>query len=77
MEAEERNNVRGSTARTLGFSDEPDEQSARDDDIDFLNHDGGGGAYRDELFDDEDDGFRYADADEEDAISLQRQLPRQ
>ena len=49
-----------------------------DDDIDFLDHDGGGGgAYRDESIDDEDDVFRYADADEENAISLQRQLPRQ
>lgn len=49
----------------------------RDDDIDFLDHDGRGGAYRDESIDDDDDVFRYADADEEDAISLQRQLPRQ
>ncbi|CAF9922045.1 MAG: Tlg2-vesicle protein [Heterodermia speciosa] len=82
LEAEERNKVRGSTTRTAGFSDEPDEQSTgttklSDDDIDFLDHDGTGGAYRDELIDDEDDVFRYADADEEDAISLQRQPPRQ
>ena len=49
----------------------------RDDDIDFLDHEGGEGGYRDESIEDEDDVFGYADADEEDAISLQTQLPRQ
>ena len=60
--------------------DEPDEQAAnamllRDDQIDFLDHDESQDVYRDEFTDDEDDVFRYADADEENAFSLDRQPP--
>ena len=47
-----------------------------DDQIDFLDHDEGRDAYRDEFTDDEDDVFRYADADDENAIGLDQQPPR-
>ena len=47
-----------------------------DDQIDFLDHEESRDTYRDEFTDDEDDVFRYADADEEDAIGLARQTPR-
>lgn len=58
--------------------DGPNEQTnaampPRDDHIDFLDHDEETDAYRDEFTDDEDDVFRYADADDESAIGLDRQ----
>ena len=80
LEAEERNNLGTSTTHRPGFSDESDEQAAanllRDDEIDFPDHEERSGLYRDEFTDDEDDVFRSADADEEDAINLVRQPPR-
>lgn len=80
LEAEERNNHGTYTAHRPGFSDESDEQAAanllRDDEIDFPDHEERNGFYRDEFTDDEDDVFRSADADEEDAINLVRQPSR-
>ena len=82
LEAEERKNARRSAnRRTPGFLDEPNEHTdaatlLRDDQIDFLDHDGGREVYRDELTNDEDDVFMYADADDEDAIGLDQQPPR-
>ena len=80
LEVEERNKARGPTNHAPDFSDEPEEHSAsanllRDDQIDFLDHEDEGEVYHDEFTDDE-DVFRYADGDEEDAISLERQPPR-
>ncbi|MCJ1482343.1 Tlg2-vesicle protein [Schaereria dolodes] len=87
LEAEERIKVRQAPyrPRSRSFTDDPSEDIEdtagttilHDDDIDFLDTDGAGDMYRDG-FDDEDGGdpFRYDDEDE-DAIGLDKQRPRQ
>ena len=80
IEAEERANVRRPPVRNAdSFTDDPEDQLTaatviEDDQIDFLNHESGA-EYRDE-FSDEDNVFRYGDADEEGAIGLDKQPPQ-
>lgn len=78
LEAEERTSLRRPTTQHGdSFTDDPDEQIdaatlIRDDQIDFLDHEGTDG-YRDD-FTDDDDVFRYGDGDEEEgAIGLDKQ----
>ena len=81
IEAEERANNRQPSAQPGDFSDDIEEQAAtatliRDDQIDFLDHEGEFDGYRDEYTDDEDDVFRQGDGDGgEEAISLDKQTP--
>ena len=83
IEAEERAHSQQPSAQSGDFSDNIEEQAVtatriRDDRIDFLDHDGASGGYRDEYTDDEDDIFRYGDGDEEEeAIGLDKQTPHQ
>lgn len=79
LEVEERNSVPRTTARSPGFTDDPEEQQAtaksiQDDQIDFVDSQDTKGAYRDEFSEDEDDVFRFGDGDDgEGAINLARQ----
>ena len=78
LETEGRMGARHTATQPTDFSDDPEEQTAtamliQDDQIDFLDQATDSG-YQDELADDEDNVFRYADGDEEEgAIGLDKE----
>ena len=79
LEAQERAVGRQPKTQNADFTDDMEEQAAaatliNDDQIDFIDREDGNDAYTDEFTDDEDDVFRFGDADEEEgAIGLDKQ----